>query len=136
MIIGLRVNMDELMISFFFQAGDGIRYGTVTGVQTCALPISTQPAAEPCGYPLVACRSNLREPAPARTEGTHTSGRQGQWQRSWSCPGYTTGSSVSSTRTSVPGSPPTRRRTILEGDRSGPAASLRRTGRERRPPAG
>src|SRR5690625_6084384 len=27
---------------FFFQAVDGIRYGHVTGVQTCALPI--------CGY--------------------------------------------------------------------------------------
>src|SRR6516164_4482676 len=26
--------------AFFFQAEDGIRYGTVTGVQTCALPIS------------------------------------------------------------------------------------------------
>src|SRR2546430_7834037 len=26
---------------FFFQAEDGIRYLTVTGVQTCALPIST-----------------------------------------------------------------------------------------------
>src|SRR2546429_6419629 len=25
---------------FFFQAEDGIRYGAVTGVQTCALPIS------------------------------------------------------------------------------------------------
>src|SRR5439155_3148142 len=25
---------------FFFEAGDGIRYGHVTGVQTCALPIS------------------------------------------------------------------------------------------------
>src|SRR6266481_7911953 len=25
---------------FFFQAEDGIRVGTVTGVQTCALPIS------------------------------------------------------------------------------------------------
>src|SRR5690625_6328219 len=25
--------------SFFFQADDGIRYGHVTGVQTCALPI-------------------------------------------------------------------------------------------------
>src|SRR5205807_6255540 len=25
---------------FFFQAGDGIRYYKVTGVQTCALPIS------------------------------------------------------------------------------------------------
>src|SRR5689334_24692084 len=27
---------------FFFQAEDGIRDGTVTGVQTCALPILTQ----------------------------------------------------------------------------------------------
>src|SRR5438309_3080889 len=27
---------------FFFQAEDGIRGGTVTGVQTCALPISTR----------------------------------------------------------------------------------------------
>src|SRR5690625_1805815 len=27
---------------FFFQAEDGIRYGHVTGVQTCALPISIQ----------------------------------------------------------------------------------------------
>src|SRR5689334_23803894 len=30
---------------FFFQAEDGIRDGTVTGLQTCALPISGQPAA-------------------------------------------------------------------------------------------
>src|SRR5207248_7571618 len=28
-----------LLIFFFFQAEDGIRYRTVTGVQTCALPI-------------------------------------------------------------------------------------------------
>src|SRR2546430_14355218 len=28
------------IIIFFFQAEDGIRYLTVTGVQTCALPIS------------------------------------------------------------------------------------------------
>src|SRR5689334_25333811 len=32
------VNLIALM-SFFFQAEDGIRDGTVTGVQTCALPI-------------------------------------------------------------------------------------------------
>src|SRR6266702_4965780 len=33
---------------FFFQAEDGIRYGHVTGVQTCALPICSQavPAEE------------------------------------------------------------------------------------------
>src|SRR5207245_8609968 len=28
------------LLNFFFQAEDGIRYATVTGVQTCALPIS------------------------------------------------------------------------------------------------
>src|SRR5689334_25193717 len=28
------------LVFFFFQAEDGIRDGTVTGVQTCALPIS------------------------------------------------------------------------------------------------
>src|SRR6267143_2348811 len=30
-----------MMYFFFFQAEDGIRDGTVTGVQTCALPISS-----------------------------------------------------------------------------------------------
>src|SRR5438309_5397236 len=29
-------------VFFFFQAEDGIRDGTVTGVQTCALPISAR----------------------------------------------------------------------------------------------
>src|SRR5689334_23502272 len=32
---------DPLLVFFFFQAEDGIRAGTVTGVQTCALPISS-----------------------------------------------------------------------------------------------
>src|SRR5689334_23914098 len=31
----------RLVLCFFFQAEDGIRDGTVTGVQTCALPIFT-----------------------------------------------------------------------------------------------
>src|SRR5690348_32012 len=38
-------------INFFFQAEDGIRDGRVTGVQTCALPISMKNAARwtmPC----------------------------------------------------------------------------------------
>ena len=29
-----------MLVVFFFQAEDGIRYWSVTGVQTCALPIS------------------------------------------------------------------------------------------------
>src|SRR5438046_4113486 len=32
-----------LFIFFFFQADDGIRYWSVTGVQTCALPICAPP---------------------------------------------------------------------------------------------
>src|SRR5207248_3959614 len=32
----------DLGVCFFFQAEDGIRGRTVTGVQTCALPISTR----------------------------------------------------------------------------------------------
>src|SRR6266568_7923536 len=32
-----------MYLFFFFQAEDGIRDGTVTGVQTCALPISRDP---------------------------------------------------------------------------------------------
>src|SRR5690625_7094178 len=35
-----------IRVIFFFQAEDGIRDGHVTGVQTCALPISTAKAAE------------------------------------------------------------------------------------------
>src|SRR5689334_23456414 len=38
---------------FFFQAEDGIRDGTVTGVQTCALPISyRRPASDEARRPL------------------------------------------------------------------------------------
>src|SRR5256886_10413018 len=35
-----RKELDLCIFIFFFQAEDGIRYLTVTGVQTCALPIS------------------------------------------------------------------------------------------------
>src|SRR5438309_1061608 len=37
---GLSCKRNFLLSNFFFQAEDGIRGGTVTGVQTCALPIS------------------------------------------------------------------------------------------------
>src|SRR5207253_4226375 len=36
-----------MLLSFFFQAEDGIRDGHVTGVQTCALPISPRRAPPP-----------------------------------------------------------------------------------------
>src|SRR2546430_13089752 len=39
---------------FFFQAEDGIRDLTVTGVQTCALPISVRPRRFPRGRRLAA----------------------------------------------------------------------------------
>src|SRR5690348_18339944 len=40
---------------FFFQAEDGIRAGRVTGVQTCALPISAQLFREDTGIWLQKC---------------------------------------------------------------------------------
>src|SRR5207245_6449820 len=36
-----------MRLIFFFQAEDGIRDATVTGVQTCALPICSANASEP-----------------------------------------------------------------------------------------
>src|SRR5688500_20221168 len=44
-----------VFLHFFFQAEDGIRYYKVTGVQTCALPISPprDPGAGPVRQPLV-----------------------------------------------------------------------------------
>src|SRR2546430_12382049 len=46
------------IIFFFFQAEDGIRDLTVTGVQTCALPISRLPSQS--GATAAAARSNLQ----------------------------------------------------------------------------
>src|SRR5438093_12352953 len=38
-LVGLCVFKEVIRLIFFFQAEDGIRYWSVTGVQTCALPI-------------------------------------------------------------------------------------------------
>src|SRR2546427_4406803 len=57
---------------FFFQAEDGIRDLTVTGVQTCALPIlrAARPdAAEPALW-RAHCRSRLGRPQRRRTHGS------------------------------------------------------------------
>src|SRR5690348_18029319 len=39
-MLGDKISSDVFLSLFFFQAEDGIRDGRVTGVQTCALPIS------------------------------------------------------------------------------------------------
>src|SRR5690625_6253197 len=39
-MIRIQIYLIHLYLYFFFQAEDGIRDGHVTGVQTCALPIS------------------------------------------------------------------------------------------------
>src|SRR3989338_9976682 len=46
-----------LIFFFFFQAEDGIRDGTVTGVQTCALPISRYQPALPLHRCWLDCKS-------------------------------------------------------------------------------
>src|SRR5690606_39821914 len=48
---------------FFFQAEDGIRDFHVTGVQTCALPISFSPTPQPLGKLLVYHALALRGPS-------------------------------------------------------------------------
>src|SRR2546430_13110026 len=67
-------------ISFFFQAEDGIRYLTVTGVQTCALPISAI-LMGPCIISIVhvarACVSASSPSKLSRSE-EHTSELQSQ----------------------------------------------------------
>src|SRR2546430_10462474 len=49
---------------FFFQAEDGIRDLTVTGVQTCALPISLEWAAQGCrtaGIGCIECKAKMAD---------------------------------------------------------------------------
>src|SRR6266498_5451319 len=68
--------MKRLGVFFFFQAEDGIRDADVTGVQTCALPIS--PGMSAMTYPLRSCPmpdswERIRLPPPARRSEEHTS---------------------------------------------------------------
>src|SRR5256885_4737067 len=69
-------------ISFFFQAEDGIRDYKVTGVQTCALPISHRPRAHPqrpAGWPPWlpgACRRRGSAAGPVRAPRSPARGRR------------------------------------------------------------
>src|SRR5256885_16681958 len=56
--------LNDGLLFFFFQAEDGIRDYKVTGVQTCALPISAAPRPRP---PAHALRPPWSPPRPVKT---------------------------------------------------------------------
>src|SRR2546430_6772793 len=71
----------EVAVLFFFQAEDVIRYLPVTGVQTCALPISSRATAagrsERCHADAPAPAAGGRAAvSPARTPGRRAAGRR------------------------------------------------------------
>src|SRR5438093_8535194 len=65
-----------LYINFFFQAEDGIRDWSVTGVQTCALPISG------CGRPWPPDSVRGRYPAAGRAHRAHRALRNSRGRNS------------------------------------------------------
>src|SRR3989338_5242563 len=76
----------------FFQAEDGIRDGTVTGVQTCALPISKETCSacfSKCAPPMsprlrcTAARVSVRLACGAVIIKMRTAARVGGWWRAW-----------------------------------------------------
>src|SRR2546422_4752896 len=60
---------------FFFQAEDGIRDVAVTGVQTCALPISRRPRSAPCGRARLGSASPQTAPRAQRARPAAGGGR-------------------------------------------------------------
>src|SRR5437870_13689722 len=73
--------------SFFFQAEDGIRDGHVTGVQTCALPISSLWAMSPARSELstrswtsVSIRRAPVSPSRARRSEERRVGKECRWR--------------------------------------------------------
>src|SRR5690625_6638366 len=79
--------MFVILSCFFFQAEDGIRDGHVTGVQTCALPISRQSHGLTRRWPRVAlrwtcgyARSTARPPDSQRFPGMARALAQPRWR--------------------------------------------------------
>src|SRR6266852_6720752 len=95
---------------FFFQAEDGIRDATVTGVQTCALPISCGPLGG----------------RPARTARRHASWRE---VGTWPSPQAASRSSTSTARSAKPRSLIARSRTCSSTDGESAARSESRNAR-------
>src|SRR5690625_5079704 len=75
-------HISVIVLSFFFQAEDGIRDGHVTGVQTCALPISPRDAAS-----AIACPTRI-PPRPRPPNASSTS----VWKKTHSAASPTDGS--------------------------------------------
>src|SRR6266481_7167662 len=96
-------------VFFFFQAEDGIRDGTVTGVQTCALPISRR-----------------YRPAPPISRAAPTSRCAGRWKRSAPGIGRVTGRSCGGSRTCCGSCRPPWRRGNLSDSRSAPSIRYER----------
>src|ERR1041385_5683684 len=72
----------EQSIMFFFQAEDGIRDVAVTGVQTCALPISSQRGAAGLDYNLiVASYEQSRKVSTAAAESTRVNGNAADFKQ-------------------------------------------------------
>src|SRR2546430_6364972 len=78
-VVGFVDGVRDPSVFFFFQAEDGIRDLTVTGVQTCALPISHRggPGVRRAVRRAAPGRGRRREPGRGRSE-EHTSELQSQ----------------------------------------------------------
>src|SRR5207248_8629063 len=74
-----------LFFFFFFQAEDGIRDRTVTGVQTCALPICRGGAALPFSSRARRAPSALLDTGTCSTPGRCSSSHCRHWPRDWGC---------------------------------------------------
>src|SRR4029079_8444637 len=73
----VKQRVQEFGIRMFFQAEDGIRYKLVTGVQTCALPISRTPGPSP-GFSPPRSRIPAFAAAGCAGSGSPSGGRDGQ----------------------------------------------------------
>src|SRR5699024_11973262 len=78
-ILFLDVYINTYIIYFFFQAEDGIRDRNVTGVQTCALPISCRSSrtASPRSAWTTTWRSSRRPTTASSAEPRHPTIREG-----------------------------------------------------------